>query len=154
MRIVDLHGRTKARLLPDGAQAACEQLWRHDFPEYSKNAEVFWEQDENGKPFMRYRFTSSRNGHGRSTVERACDYQLALPEDRTLTFRNRIYRLDSSVPGHQLIALMISRYHTLLEDIARAETDNRDTRELFYMRGQRDLLTEMIIEALRVNHLF
>lgn len=154
MRIVDLHGRTKAHLLPDGAQAACEQLWRHDFPQYAKDAEVFWEQDENGKPFMRYRFTGTMKGFGRTTVERACDYQLAPPCDRTFFFRDRPYRLDSSVPAHQGLALMISRHNTLLEEIALAETDSRDTRELFYMRGQRDILSESIIELLRVNHLF
>lgn len=151
MRIVDLHGRTKANLMPDGAKAACEQLWRHDFPQYSAGAEVFWEQDENGGPCMRYRFTVSGKGLGRQTVERICDYQLAPPNNRTFTFRDHIYRLDDHYPGQLGVALLISRYNALTEEVEHAQGD--DKTKYAYLSGQRDAVGEAVIELLRINHL-
>lgn len=157
MRIVDSLGRTIADVDAAGAEAACEQRWRYDYPHYAKGATVFWEPDPVGNLLMRYRYTVGTRATGRKTWERTCEYQLKSDDLHYLRFKGRDYGLNvSGNPVHEAVARLISLWQKKDEEVNGAWIHRAATQDLsttYYLQGEAEGLATAIVQLLYANKL-
>lgn len=157
MRIVDTYGRAIADVDPNGAEGACEQRWRADFPTYAHGATVFWEPDTVGNPVMRYTYTVGTRATGKRTFTRTCDYQLKNDDLHWMRFKGRDYGLNvAGNPIHAAVAGLISLWQKKDEEVNGAYIHRAATQNLtatYYMQGEAEGLATAIVQLLNANNL-